>query len=109
MTDNPLIEQINPTKAYLLKEVAAIMRVDPKTVTRWIKQGKYGTSEYFKTGGGHHRIMGAGLIRSIQGKPVPGQHVEDQCPNCRGANRERGLLMGDGNLCGHPWHIGAAA
>lgn len=34
-------------------EVALIMRVDPKTVTRWAKAGRV---ESIRTPGGHHRF-----------------------------------------------------
>jgi excisionase family DNA binding protein len=48
----------NNTTAKLLtpSEVAAIFRVDPKTVTRWAKAGKL-TS--FRTMGGHRRYYEA--------------------------------------------------
>ena len=44
-----------PTPEPLLTpaEVAALFRVDPKTVTRWAREGKIG---YIKTLGGHHRF-----------------------------------------------------
>lgn len=37
-------------------EVAYLFRVDPKTVTRWIQQGKFPKGTYFRTPGGHHRF-----------------------------------------------------
>jgi excisionase family DNA binding protein len=48
-------------------EVAALFRVDPKTVTRWAKAGKIGS---IRTLGGHRRFREAEvmeLLRSAQG------------------------------------------
>lgn len=48
-------------------EVAALFRVDPKTVTRWAKAGKIGS---IRTLGGHRRFRESEvmeLLRSVQG------------------------------------------
>lgn len=47
-------------------EVAALFRVDPKTVTRWAKAGKIGS---IRTLGGHRRFRESevrGLLESVQ-------------------------------------------
>jgi len=51
-------------------EVAALFRVDPKTVTRWAKAGKL-TS--IRTLGGHRRYRAA-EVRSLLGD-IPGQRA----------------------------------
>lgn len=55
---------------YLLlpREVAALFRVDPKTVTRWAKAG---TMPSIRTDGGHRRYK-AGVVKArLNGKPTP--------------------------------------
>jgi excisionase family DNA binding protein len=42
-------------------EVAVIMRVDPKTVTRWAKAGRV---KSMRTPGGHHRFRES-LVRQL--------------------------------------------
>ena len=58
-------------------EVAALFRVDPKTVTRWAKAGKL-TS--IRTLGGHRRYRAAevrALLENIPGpRPAGDDHVE---------------------------------
>ena len=49
-------EQENPEKLLTPSEVAAIFRVDPKTVTRWAKVGKLSS---IRTLGGHRRFREA--------------------------------------------------
>ena len=55
-------------------EVAAMFRVDPKTVTRWAKAGKLSS---IRTLGGHRRYRESeiqGLLHdSTTGKLVPGE------------------------------------
>lgn len=46
-------------------EVAAILRVDPKTVTRWAAQGKIG---YVKTLGGHRRFRAEDVQAILNGQ-----------------------------------------
>ena len=47
-------------------EVAALFRVDPKTVTRWAKAGKISS---IKTLGGHRRYREAEVRRLLHGVP----------------------------------------
>ena len=52
-------------------EVAALFRVDPKTVTRWAKAGKLTA---IRTLGGHRRYRQSevqSLLKTIPGNPVP--------------------------------------
>lgn len=49
-------------------EVAALFRVDPKTVTRWAKAGKL-TS--IRTLGGHRRYREAEVRAVLTGVPAP--------------------------------------
>ena len=49
-------------------EVAALFRVDPKTVTRWAKAGKL-TS--IRTLGGHRRYREAEVRQLLAGAPQP--------------------------------------
>jgi len=45
-------------------EVAALLRVDPKTVTRWAEQGKFGS---IRTLGGHRRYSEAEIHAFLAG------------------------------------------
>ena len=47
-------------------EVAALFRVDPKTVTRWAKDGKISS---IKTLGGHRRYREAEVRKLLHGVP----------------------------------------
>ena len=54
-------------------EVAALLRVDPKTVTRWAEQGKFGS---IRTLGGHRRYSEAEIQSFLAGtarvpRPTP--------------------------------------
>lgn len=53
-------------------EVAALFRVDPKTVTRWAKAGKISS---IKTLGGHRRYRESEVRKLLHG--VPGQRDGD--------------------------------
>jgi excisionase family DNA binding protein len=55
-------------------EVALMFRVDPKTVTRWAKQGRL-TS--IRTLGGHRRYREAEVRELLNGS------AEGTCPACR--------------------------
>ena len=46
------------------REVAAMFRVDPKTVTRWAQAGKL---EYVRTLGGHRRYRAADVESLLAG------------------------------------------
>lgn len=43
-------------------EVAALFRVDPKTVTRWCQSGRLAS---VRTPGGHHRILESEVARHL--------------------------------------------
>ena len=49
-------------------EVAALFRVDPKTVTRWAKAGKLSC---VKTLGGHRRYLASEVNALLTGFPAP--------------------------------------
>jgi excisionase family DNA binding protein len=50
-------------------EVAALFRVDPKTVTRWAKAGKISS---IRTLGGHRRYREAEVLALLRGeRPAP--------------------------------------
>jgi excisionase family DNA binding protein len=49
-------------------EVAALFRVDPKTVTRWAKAGKLTA---IRTLGGHRRYREAEVRAVLSGVPLP--------------------------------------
>lgn len=44
-------------------ELAAYFRVDPKTVTRWAKAGRFADDEVICTPGGHHRFRRSAIFR----------------------------------------------
>jgi len=44
-------------------DVAAVFAVDPKTVTRWAKQGRLAS---FRTPGGHRRFRGADVAALLR-------------------------------------------
>lgn len=48
-------------------EVAALFRVDPKTVTRWAKAGKIGS---IRTLGGHRRFSGSEVRQLLESNPT---------------------------------------
>jgi excisionase family DNA binding protein len=54
-----------PSERLLLpREVAALMRVDPKTVTRWAKKGRISS---VLTPGGHRRIPSSAVCLLLNG------------------------------------------
>ena len=57
-----------PTSEALLTpaEVATMFRVDPKTVTRWAKEGKL---SFIRTLGGHRRYKEAEVRALLAGNP----------------------------------------
>ncbi|HEX3326339.1 MAG TPA: BldC family transcriptional regulator [Actinomycetota bacterium] len=55
-------------------EVAALFRVDPKTVTRWAKAGKL-TS--IRTLGGHRRYRAEEVRRFLEGAPMSNPQAGD--------------------------------
>lgn len=59
---------IDEGKLLTPSEVAALFRVDPKTVTRWAKAGKIGS---IRTLGGHRRFRETevrALLASVEGR-----------------------------------------
>jgi excisionase family DNA binding protein len=54
-------------------EVAALFRVDPKTVTRWAKAGKLSS---IRTLGGHRRYRESEVRSLLEGIPQQRQHTE---------------------------------
>ena len=59
------MKQDNRTEDRLLtpSEVAALFRVDPKTVTRWAQQGKLRS---IRTLGGHRRFRASEIRRCLE-------------------------------------------
>jgi excisionase family DNA binding protein len=57
----------NPEELLTPSEVAALFRVDPKTVTRWAKAGKLSC---VKTLGGHRRYLASEVTALLEGVPV---------------------------------------
>jgi excisionase family DNA binding protein len=49
-------------------EVAAVFRVDPKTVTRWAKAGKL---SFIRTLGGHRRYLESEVLAKLATIPAP--------------------------------------
>lgn len=62
MNDNP--NPITPEPMLTPSEVAKILRVDPKTVTRWAKAGKL---RAIRTIGGHRRYYEADIRALLEG------------------------------------------
>ena len=54
----------NPEELLTPSEVAALFRVDPKTVTRWAKAGKLAC---VKTLGGHRRYLASEVNALLEG------------------------------------------
>jgi excisionase family DNA binding protein len=68
---------VRPTESESLltpAEVAAMFRVDPKTVTRWAKAGKLSA---IRTLGGHRRYRES-EVKELLGDVIPAQrHAQD--------------------------------
>jgi len=66
------MEQTTQDRGLALKphEVAALFRVDPKTVGRWTKAGKMGEKkvDWFRTPGGHLRFWEDSVRRRLEGE-----------------------------------------
>jgi excisionase family DNA binding protein len=56
--------RVQPESLLTPAEVAAFLRVDPKTVTRWAEQGKFGS---IRTLGGHRRYSEAEIRAFLAG------------------------------------------
>ena len=59
------IGKVEPRELLTPGEVASLLRVDPKTVTRWAAAGRLRS---VRTPGGHRRFFGADVIRILQGE-----------------------------------------
>src|SRR4051794_28289998 len=76
-------ENVESTSERLLPpgEVAALFRVDPKTVTRWAAAGRISS---IRTPGGHRRFRESEVRALLRGElpaaPAPRQSVEDEHP-----------------------------
>ncbi len=51
--------------AYTTREVADLLRVTTKAVTRWCREGKIGPDEYFRTPGNQIRIRKTAVDRMM--------------------------------------------
>jgi excisionase family DNA binding protein len=66
-------DTLEPEALLTPAEVAAMFRVDPKTVTRWAKSGKLGS---IRTLGGHRRFRASevrAVLYGVDRGPVPAQ------------------------------------
>ena len=57
-------------------EVAALWRIDPKTVTRWAKAGRFPAGTVIRTPSGHRRYRESEVRALLQGQ-IPQQRVGD--------------------------------
>ena len=71
MSTNPRTAAPEDEELLTPAEVAAMFRVDPKTVTRWAKAGKLSS---IRTLGGHRRYRASEVARLRAG--IPGQRGE---------------------------------
>lgn len=71
MTTSPRTTTTEDEQLLTPAEVAAMFRVDPKTVTRWAKAGKLSS---IRTLGGHRRYRASEVARLRAG--IPGQRTE---------------------------------
>ena len=68
MSTNPRTAGAEDEELLTPAEVAAMFRVDPKTVTRWAKAGKLSS---IRTLGGHRRYRASEVARLRAGVPGP--------------------------------------
>ena len=59
----PLDLPIEPERLYTPREAAELFRVDPKTVSRWARDGRIPA---LRTIGGHRRFLGADLLQALE-------------------------------------------
>ena len=71
MTTTPRASARQDEELLTPAEVAALFRVDPKTVTRWAKAGKLSS---IRTLGGHRRYRASEVARLRAG--IPGQRAD---------------------------------
>lgn len=60
-------QRSNPDRLLTPGEVAALFRVDPKTVTRWAAAGRVGS---IRTPGGHRRFRESEIRTLLEGQEV---------------------------------------
>lgn len=65
-------QMIDQDKLMTPSEVAKLFRVDPKTVTRWAKDGKLSS---IVTPGGHKRFWRSYIIKLLEGNTDEGERV----------------------------------
>jgi excisionase family DNA binding protein len=58
-----LAEQSDPNRLLTPREVAAVFRVNPKTVSRWARSGRITA---VRTLGGHRRFRAGEIARAIE-------------------------------------------
>lgn len=78
-------------------EVAAMFRVDPKTVTRWAKAGKLSS---VRTLGGHRRYLASEVRALLEG--IPGQRPTSQAFPQEPLPQKSFEAAGAGGLEPHP-------
>ena len=66
--------EANETQYLLPKEVAALLRVSPKTVARWATQQKL---PYVKTLGGHRRFPAGQITALVRRLEAEGRTLDD--------------------------------
>ncbi len=71
MHSDPFSHDPSPERLLTPSEVAALFRVDPKTVARWAKQGKI---TEFRTLGGHRRYRASEISALTTRYVVPRQN-----------------------------------
>lgn len=62
------LEDLNVEKLLTPGEVAAMFRVDPKTVTRWAAAGRIGST---RTPGGHRRFRESEVMELLEASFAP--------------------------------------
>jgi excisionase family DNA binding protein len=66
----PTVETNEPEELLTPSEVAAMFRVNPKTVTRWARAGRI---SYIKTLGGHRRFKASEIRRLLEEAEAPAE------------------------------------
>ncbi len=61
-----LIEEYDPHEWMKTSEVAEFFRVDPGTVKRWSRTGKFDGIRTFETPGGHKRFNRSDIIKVVE-------------------------------------------
>lgn len=75
-------------------EVAALFRVDPKTVTRWAAAGRIGS---IRTPGGHRRFRESEVRALLEGEGILEEDEESRRPRNAGPTAGSGV-PGPGNM-----------